>query len=101
MEPFMIDKIVFVFMWCLNLDMSAINTANHPRKPPPLGKKTAFVCSEIRMKPEKVSIIIRACAVLHNIAILRKEPLDGYAKADDQPNLVCFCGPDHICNTFF
>ncbi|PFX22051.1 hypothetical protein AWC38_SpisGene13438 [Stylophora pistillata] len=43
--------------------------------------------SEIRMKPEKVSIIIGAC--------------------DDQPNLVCFHGPeddkvirDHICNTF-
>ena len=60
------------------------------------------------MKPEKVSIIIGACAVLHNIAILRKEPLDGYAEADDQPNLVCFWGPedgkvirDHICNTFF
>ena len=46
------------------------------------------------MKPEKVSIIIGACAVLHNIAILRKEPLDGYAEADDQPNLVCFRGPE-------
>ena len=46
------------------------------------------------MKPEKVSIIIGACAILHNIAILRKEPLDGYAEADDQPNLVCFCGPE-------
>ena len=60
------------------------------------------------MKPEKVSIIIQACAVLHNIAILRKERLDGYAEADDQPILVCFCGPEddqvirnHICNTFF
>ena len=60
------------------------------------------------MKPEKVFIIIGACAILHNIAILRKEPVDGYAEADDQPNLVCFCGPeddnaiqDHICNTFF
>ena len=42
MEPFTIDKIVFVFMWCLNLDVSAVNTANHPRKSP-LGKKTAFV----------------------------------------------------------
>ena len=34
----MIDNIVFVFMWWLNLDASAVNTANHPRKPP-LGKK--------------------------------------------------------------
>ena len=64
--------------------------------------------SEIRVKPEKVSIIIGACAVLHNIAILRKEPLDGHAEADNQPNLICFHGPedgkvirDHICNTFF
>lgn len=27
------------------------------------------------MKPEKVCRIIGACAVLHNIAVLRKEPL--------------------------
>ena len=60
------------------------------------------------MKPEKVSIVIRACAVLHNIALLRKEPLDGHAEADDRPNLVCLHGPedgkvirDHICSTFF
>ena len=46
------------------------------------------------MKPEKVSIIIEACAVLHNIKTLRKEPLDGHAEADDQPNLVCFHGPE-------
>ena len=42
----------------------------------------------MREKPEKV------CAVLHKIAILRKEPLDGHAEADDQPNLVCFHGPE-------
>ena len=60
------------------------------------------------MRPVKVSVIIRACAVLHNIVILRKKPLDGHAEADDQPNLVCFHGPedgkvirDHIRNTFF
>ena len=60
------------------------------------------------MKPEKVSIIMEACAVLHNIKTLRKEPLDGHAEADDQPNLFCFHGPedgkvirDHICNIFF
>ena len=64
--------------------------------------------SEIRMKPEKVCMVIGACAVLHNIAILRKEPLDGDAEADDQPDPICYCGPedgkairDHICNTFF
>ena len=60
--------------------------------------------SEIRMKPEKE----KACAVLHNIAILRNEPQDGHAEADDQPDPICYCGPedgkvtrDHICNTFF
>ena len=46
------------------------------------------------MKPEKVSIIIRACAALHNIVILRQEPLDSHAEADDQPNLVCFHGSE-------
>ena len=34
-----------------------------------------------------MSIIIRACAVLHNIVILRKKPLDGHAEADDHPIL--------------
>ena len=46
------------------------------------------------MRPERVSIIIRACAVLHNIALLRKEPLHGHAEADDRPNLVCLHGPE-------
>ena len=32
---------------------------------------------QIRMKPEKVCRIIGACAILHNIALLRNEPLDG------------------------
>ncbi|XP_044181037.1 putative nuclease HARBI1 [Acropora millepora] len=64
--------------------------------------------SEIRMKPEKVCMMIGACAVLHNIAVLRKEPFYGDAEADDQPDPICYCGPedgkairDHICNTFF
>jgi hypothetical protein len=34
---------------------------------------------QIRMKPEKVCRIIGAGAILHNIALLRNEPLD----ADD------------------
>ena len=56
--------------------------------------------SEIRMKPEKVCMMIGA--------ILRKEPLYGDAEADNQPDPICHCGPedgkairDHICNTFF
>jgi hypothetical protein len=32
------------------------------------------------MKPQKVCRIIGACAILHNIALLRNEPLD----ADDE-----------------
>ena len=32
--------------------------------------------SEIRMAPERVCNIIGACAVLHNIAILQKEPME-------------------------
>ena len=59
------------------------------------------------MKPEKVCIMIGACAVLNNIAIFRNEPLDGHAEADDQPDPICYRGPeddkvirDNICNTF-
>ena len=32
--------------------------------------------SEIKMAPEKVCVIVGACAVLHNIAILLNEPMD-------------------------
>ena len=60
------------------------------------------------MKPEKVYIMTGACAVLHNTAILRREPLDDDAEADDQPDPICYCSQedgkairDHICNTFF
>ena len=60
------------------------------------------------MKPEKVCMMIGACAVLHNVAIIRKEPLDGHVEADDQPDPIQYHGPedgkvigDHICNTFF
>ena len=52
--------------------------------------------SEIRMKPEKVCMVIEACAVLPNIAILRKEPLDGDAEADNQPDPICYCGPEEL-----
>ena len=60
------------------------------------------------MKPEKVCMMIGACAVLHNVAIFRKEPLDGHAEVDDQPDPIYYHGPedgksirDHISNTFF
>ena len=44
--------------------------------------------SETRMKPEKVCMMTGTCAVLHNIAIFRNEPLDGHAEADDQPDPI-------------
>jgi len=60
------------------------------------------------MKPEKECTMVGACAVLHNIAVLKKEALDGHAGADDQPEPVCCSSPedgkvirDHICDTFF
>ena len=64
--------------------------------------------SEIRMKPEKTCLVIGACAVLHNIAIQRNEPIDHQVQADEQPAVVAYHGPengkairDHICDTFF
>ena len=61
MKPFTIHKIVFVLMWCLNLDVSAVNTTNHPRKPP-LGEKTAFVLKYLcfgRWPLDEVSLFLR------------------------------------------
>lgn len=64
--------------------------------------------SEIRMKPEKACLLIGACAVLHNFAIIRREPQLDHAVADDQPDPICYRGPedgkvvrDYICRTFF
>ena len=60
------------------------------------------------MKPEKVCTLIGACAVLHNISIIRNDSSDDDPIDDDQPELVPYYGPDqgrlireHICNTFF
>jgi hypothetical protein len=41
-------------------------------------RKKRFNCLhvEIRMQPERVCKIIMTCAVLHNIAIEMKEPMD-------------------------
>ena len=41
--------------------------------------------SEIRMAPEKVCLIIGACAVLHNIAVLLNEPMDDADLPDEVP----------------
>ena len=65
--------------------------------------------SEIRMKPQKVCILIGACAVLHNIAILRNEAdFLNDVESYDQPDVLRCNGPnegsvvrEYICNTFF
>ena len=65
--------------------------------------------SEIRMTPEKTCILIGACAIPHNIAILRNEPMDaGFENIEDQPELTEYCGPengkavrDNICEMIF
>ncbi|XP_048575395.1 putative nuclease HARBI1 [Nematostella vectensis] len=50
---------------------------------------------EVRMKPEKVSQLLGACAVLHNIAILRNDIYDGPAAGpDDEPDLNVYQGPE-------
>ncbi|CAG2192421.1 HARBI1 [Mytilus edulis] len=68
--------------------------------------------SEVRMKPEKVCRIFGACAVLHNIALSRNEPLvndDGAGVRLDQPVQVpAFLGVqvgrntrEHVARVFF
>ena len=63
--------------------------------------------SEIRMAPEKVCIIIGACAVLHNRAILLSEPVEDGEDGREIENNV-YCGPEqgqavrnHITQTYF
>jgi len=70
---------------------------------------SAYIFFQIRMKPAKVCKVIIACAVLHNIAIMRKEPLDEQDEQEDaQPQMPPFDGQqdgrgirDHFANTFF
>ena len=50
--------------------------------------------SEIRMAPEKVCIIIGACAILHNIAILLKEPMEDGEVEDEMNVNEVYYGPD-------
>jgi hypothetical protein len=60
------------------------------------------------MHPERVCAIVGACAVLHNIAITRNEPMEDGDVEDDSPEMDHYNGPEHgfairthICNTFF
>lgn len=58
--------------------------------------------SEIRMAPEKVCIIIGACAVLHNIAILLKEPIeDGEVEDEMMLMYIMVLIKDELCEIIF
>ncbi|VDH92760.1 Hypothetical predicted protein [Mytilus galloprovincialis] len=71
-----------------------------------------FYClhAELRLQPEKVCTLIMACAVLHNLAIEMREPMED---PDDEVQMfwninIDFRGPDegrvvtdHIARTFF
>ncbi|VDI35353.1 Hypothetical predicted protein [Mytilus galloprovincialis] len=74
--------------------------------------KKRFYClhAELRLQPEKVCTLIMACAVLHNLAIEMREPMED---PDDEIQMFWniskdFQGPDegrvvrdHIARTFF
>jgi hypothetical protein len=64
----------------------------------------------MRMHPERVCAIAGACAILHNIVIIRNEPIidDEFDECDDTPEMEPYNVPErgllirtHICNTFF
>lgn len=74
--------------------------------------KKRFYClhAELRLQPEKACTLIMACAVLHNLAIEMREPMED---PDDEIQMFWninkdFRGPDegrvvrdHIARTFF
>ncbi|XP_041349161.1 uncharacterized protein LOC121368490 [Gigantopelta aegis] len=71
--------------------------------------KRRFGClhGEIRMEPERVCKIVLSCAVLHNIAVERNEPMEDDDIQDDH-TIDNYVGPEnghlvraHIANTFF
>ena len=62
--------------------------------------------AEIRMAPEKVCMIVGACAMLHNIALLLHKPMED-EKVEELADVDPYHGPqqglsirDHICQTF-
>ena len=52
--------------------------------------KRRFHClhGELRMQPERVCKIIVACCVLHNIAIDRREPLNGRPRREPRERMI-------------
>ena len=70
--------------------------------------KSRFQCLRgLRVCPERACDIIVACAVLHNIATLRKEippPLDTFLEDEPIPQMDARAGQmmrDHICTNHF
>ncbi|XP_032238952.1 putative nuclease HARBI1 [Nematostella vectensis] len=67
--------------------------------------------TEIRVDPSKATLLIGACAVLHNIAIIRNDvynPPRGVVFEDDQPEVPPYEGPEdglrireYICQNYF
>ena len=58
------------------------------------GNGVSMYCILIfRMAPEKVCLIIGACAVLHNIAVLLNEPMDDADLPDEVPEVEVYDGP--------
>ena len=49
--------------------------------------------SEIKMAPEKVCMIVGACAVLHNIALQLHEPME-----DGEVDELADVDPYHVCH---
>ena len=73
-----------------------------------LKRRFLVLHSEIRMAPEKVCLIIGACAMLHNIAVLLNEPMEDGDLPDEIAEVEVYDGPqqglairNHICHTFF
>ena len=64
--------------------------------------------SEVWMKPEKVCLLIGACAILQNIAIMFNEPKEDEDTDPEEAEVEPLVGHDtgrqiraHITNTFF
>ena len=64
--------------------------------------------SEIRIAPERVCMVVGACAVLHNIAILLNEPIEDEEVDNVVVNIEPYNGQqrglamrDHIRDTYF
>ncbi|CAC5391641.1 HARBI1 [Mytilus coruscus] len=71
--------------------------ALHYRKGVLVGGSEGFVLhGEVRMKPAKVCRIIGACAILHNIAIMLREPMEDDESGENQEDVgqMNYNGPE-------